>query len=40
MKLAGVALAPIGKTIVTKEVAAAARKANAEARVDALRNST
>ena len=29
LKLAGIALAPIGKTIVSKEVAAAARKANA-----------
>jgi uncharacterized membrane protein YccF (DUF307 family) len=37
LKLAGIALAPIGKTIVTKEVAAAARKANAEATVAALR---
>lgn len=33
LKLAGIALAPIGKTIVTKEVAAAARKANAETTV-------
>lgn len=33
LKLAGIALAPIGKTIVTKEVAAATRKANAEASV-------
>jgi len=40
LKLAGVALAPIGKTIVTKEVAAAARKANAEATVATLRNNT
>lgn len=39
LKLAGIALAPIGKTIVTKEVAAAARKANAEAAVAALRSS-
>ena len=31
LKLAGIALAPIGKTIVNKEVAHAARKANAEA---------
>ncbi|MCL2297071.1 MAG: YccF domain-containing protein [Proteobacteria bacterium] len=37
LKLAGIALAPIGKTIVTKELAAAARKANAEAAVAALR---
>lgn len=29
LKLAGIALAPIGKTIVTKEVAAAARRNNA-----------
>lgn len=40
LKLAGIALAPIGKTIVTKEVAAAARKANAEATVAALRSNT
>ena len=40
LKLAGIALAPIGKTIVTKEVAAAARKANAEAAVAALRSNT
>jgi uncharacterized membrane protein YccF (DUF307 family) len=33
LKLAGIALAPIGKTIVSKEVAAAARKLNAEAYV-------
>jgi len=31
LKLAGIALAPIGKTIVSKEAAAAARKANEEA---------
>ena len=37
LKLAGIALAPIGKTIVSKEVAAAARKANEEATVVALR---
>lgn len=37
LKLAGIALAPIGKTIVRKEVAAAARKANAEATVGSLR---
>lgn len=30
LKLAGIALAPIGKTIVSKEVAAAARQRNAE----------
>jgi uncharacterized membrane protein YccF (DUF307 family) len=37
LKLAGIALAPIGKTIVSNEVAAAARKANEEARAAALR---
>jgi uncharacterized membrane protein YccF (DUF307 family) len=37
LKLAGIALAPIGKTIVTREMAAAARKANAEVAVAALR---
>lgn len=40
LKLAGIALAPIGKTIVTKEVAAAARKAHAEATVAGLRRNT
>ena len=30
LKLAGIALAPIGKTIVSKEVAEAARQRNAE----------
>lgn len=35
LKLAGIALAPIGKTIVSKEVAAAARRANAERSVGA-----
>lgn len=38
LKLAGISLSPIGKTIVTKEVAAAARKANAEAKVATLRS--
>jgi uncharacterized membrane protein YccF (DUF307 family) len=33
LKLAGIALLPIGKTIVTKEVAAAAREQNAHAAV-------
>ena len=33
LKLAGIALAPIGKTIVSKEVAAAVRQANARATV-------
>lgn len=40
LKLAGIALAPIGKTIVTKEVAAAARKSNAEATVAAWKSNT
>ena len=38
LKLAGIALAPIGKTIVTIEVAEATRKANAESTVSALRD--
>jgi uncharacterized membrane protein YccF (DUF307 family) len=38
LKLAGISLAPIGKTIVPKEVAEAARKANAEEKVKGLRN--
>ena len=38
LKLAGIALAPIGKTIVTKEVAAAARAANAKVKVAASRS--
>lgn len=33
LKLAGIALAPIGKTIVSKEVAAAVRQANARATI-------
>ncbi len=37
LKLAGIALAPIGKTIVSKEVAAAARKTNAETTVATMR---
>lgn len=37
LKLAGIALAPIGKTIVNKEVAEAARRQNAEASVSQLR---
>ena len=37
LKLAGIALAPIGKTVVTKEVAAAARNATANATVAGLR---
>jgi uncharacterized membrane protein YccF (DUF307 family) len=38
LKLAGIALAPIGKAVVLKETAAAARRTNAEAYVAALRN--
>lgn len=38
LKLAGISLAPIGKTIVTKEVAEAARKQNAEVTVEAVRS--
>ena len=38
LKLAGIALAPIGKTIVTTEVAEAARTANAATTVGALRS--
>jgi uncharacterized membrane protein YccF (DUF307 family) len=37
LKLAEIALAPIGKTVVSKEVAAAMRKSNAEAAVATLR---
>ena len=37
LKLAGIALAPVGKTIVSKEVAAAARAHNAQAGVARLR---
>jgi uncharacterized membrane protein YccF (DUF307 family) len=37
LKLAGIALAPIGKTVVTKEMAAAARRANADAAIDGFR---
>ena len=37
LKLAGIALAPVGKTIVSTEVAVAARKANAEAAVASMR---
>jgi len=37
LKLAGIALAPIGKTIVTKEVAAAARRNSADATVASSR---
>lgn len=38
LKLAGIALAPIGKTIVTREFAAATRKANAEAGLAQVRS--
>ncbi|SFI31705.1 Uncharacterized membrane protein YccF, DUF307 family [Collimonas sp. OK307] len=38
LKLAGIALAPIGKTIVTKEVAAATRRQGAEEHVTRMRN--
>ena len=38
LKLAGIALAPIGKTIVTTEVAEAARAANAVTTVGTLRS--
>ncbi len=37
LKLAGIAIAPIGKTIVSKEVAAEARQRNARVYVDAVR---
>ena len=37
LKLAGIALAPVGKTIVSKEVAAAAHEANARAQVSRMR---
>lgn len=40
LKLAGISIAPIGKTIVTKEVAAAARNANAEVEVANMRSNT
>jgi uncharacterized membrane protein YccF (DUF307 family) len=38
LKLAGIALFPIGRTIVSKEVAAAARKSHADSTVAAARN--
>lgn len=38
LKLAGIALAPIGKAVVLKEVAEAARRANADTFVRVLRN--
>ena len=38
LKLAGIALAPIGKTIVSKEIAEAARRANADASITQQRS--
>ncbi|AGH81477.1 hypothetical protein PCNPT3_07695 [Psychromonas sp. CNPT3] len=38
LKLAGISIAPIGKTIVSKEVAAAARYGNAHIKVQKLRS--
>ena len=38
LKLAGIALAPIGQTIVSAEMASAARRANAEATIERLRH--
>ncbi len=38
LKLAGISIAPIGKTIVDKEVAQAARNANAQAEVENMRS--
>jgi uncharacterized membrane protein YccF (DUF307 family) len=40
LKLAGISIAPVGKTVVTKEVAAAARNANAAVEVENLRSNT
>jgi len=40
LKLAAIALAPIGKTVVAKEVAEAARKAKGEATAAAWRRDT
>lgn len=37
LKFAGIAIAPVGKVVVSKEVAAAAREANAKATVESLR---
>ena len=39
LKLAGIALSPIGKTIVSKEVAAIAKRQGAEASVASMRGS-
>jgi uncharacterized membrane protein YccF (DUF307 family) len=38
LKLAGLAIAPIGKTIVTKDVAAAARQQGAQAQITSIRS--
>ena len=38
LKLAGIALAPIGKTVVSKEVAEAARRTNAHSTLERFRN--
>lgn len=38
LKLAGISIAPVGKTVVTKEVAAAARRENAKAVITNLRS--
>ncbi|MRI31747.1 YccF domain-containing protein [Endozoicomonas sp. OPT23] len=38
LKLAGIALAPIGKTVVSKEIAAAARANHAQSVVDDIRS--
>ena len=38
LKLAGISISPIGKTVVTKEVAAAARNSNAETVVSNMRS--
>ncbi len=40
LKLAGITISPIGKTIVTKEVAKAALQANAQAKVTEMRENT
>ncbi|MCG8100011.1 MAG: YccF domain-containing protein, partial [Candidatus Thiodiazotropha taylori] len=40
LKLAGISLFPVGKTVVSKEVASAAKKANAEMKVNKLRDDT
>ena len=40
LKLAGMSISPIGKTVVTKEVAAAARNANAETVVSNIRSNS